>query len=83
MLVKDVEDGLEESVRAQHARGDDIDDGDALFGGDSLEVDFDFGARPTISVPSLAGFNELSTSTGMFFCTAGSTVAGCRTLAPK
>ena len=37
VAVKGFEDGLQESVGQQHARGGDVDDGDALFGGDSLE----------------------------------------------
>ena len=40
-------------------------------------------ARARIRVPSLPGLREFSTSTGMFFCTAGSNVEGCRTFAPK
>ena len=37
MPVENIENCLEEPVRAQHAGGDDIHDGDALFGSDSLE----------------------------------------------
>src|SRR5258706_9084779 len=41
------------------------------------------GMRAVMRVPSFFGLREFSTSTGMFFCTAGSSVAGCNTLAPK
>ncbi len=38
MVVEHFEDALQESVRHEHARGDDVDDGDAPFGGNRLEV---------------------------------------------
>src|SRR5690242_14564197 len=41
------------------------------------------GGWETISVPSTSGRRELRMRTGMFFSMAGSTVAGCNTLAPK
>ena len=41
------------------------------------------GAREMMRVPSLDGLRLFSTSTGMFFFTAGRIVAGCSTLAPK
>ena len=41
------------------------------------------GATEMMRVPSLLGLRLLSTSTGMFFFTAGRMVAGCSTLAPK
>jgi hypothetical protein len=41
------------------------------------------GASEMMRVPSLVGFFEFSTSTGMFLRTAGRMVAGCSTLAPK
>src|SRR3989454_11536010 len=37
----------------------------------------------TIRVPGTSGRHEFKTTTGMFFSIAGSTVAGCKTLAPK
>ena len=37
----------------------------------------------TMRVPSTSGRREFRISTGMFFSTAGTTVAGCSTLAPK
>ena len=41
------------------------------------------GASEVMRVPSQAALRLLSTSTGMFFLTAGRIVAGCRTFAPK
>ncbi len=41
------------------------------------------GAVACTHVPSHCGLREFRTYTGMLRCTAGSTVAGCRTLAPK
>ncbi len=41
------------------------------------------GATEIMRVPSQPGLRLFSTSTGMFFFTAGKIVAGCRTLAPK
>src|SRR5208337_1413024 len=41
------------------------------------------GTRAAIRVPSQPGFREFRIYTGMFFCTAGSTVEGCSTFAPK
>ena len=41
------------------------------------------GARAVMRVPSFCGLREFSTCTGMFFWMAGSSVAGCSTLAPK
>src|SRR6516165_11281967 len=40
-------------------------------------------ASRVMRVPVPFGFLELSMYTGMFFSTAGSTVKGCRTFAPK
>ena len=37
VTIEDVEDGLEEAVGEEHAGGDDVDDGEALFGGDGFE----------------------------------------------
>ena len=54
-----------------------------VFAAMALKIERERGARETMRVPSLDGLREFSTSTGMFFSTAGSTVAGCRTLAPK
>ena len=42
-----------------------------------------WGAREVMRVPSHPALRLLSTSTGMFFFTAGRMVAGCNTLAPK
>ena len=41
------------------------------------------GASEMMRVPSFDGLREFSTSTGIFFCTAGKIVAGCSTFAPK
>ena len=41
------------------------------------------GASEMMRVPSFSGLREFSTSTGMFFLTAGRIVAGCSTFAPK
>src|ERR1700688_1995442 len=49
----------------------------------ALKIFFPCGARAVIFVPSHDGLREFSTYTGIFFCIAGSTVAGCSTLAPK
>ena len=40
-------------------------------------------ASDTMRVPSTSGLREFRISTGIFFSTAGMTVAGCSTLAPK
>ena len=40
-------------------------------------------ASAMMRVPSTSGRREFKISTGMFFSIAGTTVAGCRTLAPK
>ena len=40
-------------------------------------------ASATIRVPAISGRREFSTTTGMFFSIAGSSVEGCSTLAPK
>src|SRR6476660_3072613 len=42
-----------------------------------------FGAVAVIRVPSHLGFREFKINTGIFFWMAGSSVAGCSTLAPK
>ena len=68
MLVKDIEDGLEESVRAQHSGGDHFYDGDAFFCGNRLEGGFRFRSAAHDQRAFVAGVaSELSTSTGMFF----------------
>ena len=40
-------------------------------------------ASAMMRVPATSGRREFRISTGMFFSMAGSTVAGCSTLAPK
>ena len=40
-------------------------------------------ASATMRVPVTSGRREFRISTGMFFSMAGTTVAGCSTLAPK
>src|ERR1700722_9163976 len=40
-------------------------------------------ASDTMRVPETSGRREFRIRTGIFFSTAGTTVAGCRTLAPK
>ena len=49
----------------------------------ALKMFLQCGARAVILVPSQEAFREFKMYTGIFFWTAGSTVAGCKTFAPK
>ena len=74
---------LEKPVRQQHARGDDVHDGDALLRGDRLERVLAWARMRGDARAFVLRIARFRTRTGIFFCTAGSMVAGCSTLAPK
>ena len=74
--LKTLEDALEKSMRHEHARGADIHDEDPLLAGDGLDH---VGARHRLGDDARAresGRREFSTTIGIFFSTAGSSVEG-------
>ena len=85
VAVEYFKDRLQESVRHQHSRrGHDLDDGDALFGGDGFE-NVRAARRARGDAWSLRS-PGCASSTPAPGCSSGppaSTVAGCSTLAPK
>ena len=83
VAVEDFEDAVQETVRHQHARGVNVDQRDLALAGDRFDhvvAVHRFGGDARAGT---SGRRELRISTGMFFSIAGTTVAGCSTLAPK
>ena len=66
-FVEDFENGFQKSMGHQHAGGDDVHDGDALFGGDGFERVPALGRAAVMRVPSFAGLRELSIMHGNIF----------------